>query len=73
MKAKYKESAPEMEWLVMDVMDMRDLPDTSFDIAIDKGTSFTLDVHLITQLKMTRLPDSGTMDAIMVHAPPSPL
>lgn len=39
MKEKYGQSAPEMEWLVMDVMDMKDLPDASFDVAIDKGTT----------------------------------
>jgi len=38
MQAKYKETAPEMEWKVMDVMDMQDFPDASFDVAIDKGT-----------------------------------
>jgi len=39
MQAKYKETAPEMEWKVMDVMDMQDFPDASFDVAIDKGRS----------------------------------
>merc|ERR1711879_244761 len=38
MKQKYKETAPDMDWLVMDVMDMKELPDASFDVAIDKGT-----------------------------------
>jgi hypothetical protein len=37
MKQKYKDTAPDMDWLVMDVMDMKELPDASFDVAIDKG------------------------------------
>jgi ubiquinone/menaquinone biosynthesis C-methylase UbiE len=39
MKQKYKETAPDMDWLVMDVMDMKELPDASFDVAIDKGAA----------------------------------
>jgi hypothetical protein len=39
MKLKYKDTAPDMGWLVMDVMDMKELPDASFDVAIDKGNS----------------------------------
>lgn len=38
MRKKCGEEMPEMDWLVMDVLDMSQFPDASFDVAIDKGT-----------------------------------
>ncbi|KAL0210039.1 hypothetical protein P9112_010123 [Eukaryota sp. TZLM1-RC] len=37
MREKYKESAPELEWVTMDVRKL-DFPSESFDIVLDKGT-----------------------------------
>ncbi|KAL6073733.1 Endothelin-converting enzyme 2 [Balamuthia mandrillaris] len=37
MKERYEATMPEMQWHVMDVLDMS-YPDASFDVAIDKGT-----------------------------------
>ncbi|KAI0794493.1 S-adenosyl-L-methionine-dependent methyltransferase [Fomes fomentarius] len=37
MRHKHEESAPEMEWLEMDIRDLK-FEDGSFDVAIDKGT-----------------------------------
>ena len=38
MKEKCKETCPELEWRVMDVLDLTFTPEESFDFAIDKGT-----------------------------------
>ncbi|KAF7316464.1 Methyltransf-25 domain-containing protein [Mycena indigotica] len=37
MRARHAEKRPELEWLEMDVRDLK-FPDASFDVAIDKGT-----------------------------------
>ncbi len=42
MKSKYESTAPEMSWVVMDAMDMKEFADASFDIAIDKGECFLI-------------------------------
>merc|ERR1711934_581702 len=41
MKGKFADKA-ELEWKVMDVRDMRELPQAGFDYAIDKGTMDSL-------------------------------
>eukprot|EP01088_Endostelium_zonatum_P017681 TRINITY_DN5341_c0_g1_i2.p1 TRINITY_DN5341_c0_g1~~TRINITY_DN5341_c0_g1_i2.p1 ORF type:complete len:227 (+),score=42.74 TRINITY_DN5341_c0_g1_i2:27-683(+) len=38
MKEKHKEDCPELEWQVMDVLDLTFTPEEQFDFAIDKGT-----------------------------------
>jgi ubiquinone/menaquinone biosynthesis C-methylase UbiE len=37
MKEKHQESRPGMEWLEMDIRDLK-FDDASFDVALDKGT-----------------------------------
>jgi SAM-dependent methyltransferase len=38
MKARHDIARPKMEWRVMDMTDLSDLSDTSFDVVIDKAT-----------------------------------
>ncbi len=40
---------PKLTWLVGDVMDMKGIPDASFDVALDKGTLDALMVCLHLQ------------------------
>ena len=38
MSERNTEKRPEMEWHVMDITDMSELADNTFDLAIDKST-----------------------------------
>merc|ERR1712070_291943 len=42
MSSKYSKQKPELQWVVMDVCDMKQFKDESFDFVIDKGTLDTL-------------------------------
>jgi len=63
MQSKYA-SLDGVEWIVMDVMDMREFPHASFDVVLEKGT---LDALLVGEKDPWRLSSEAedVVDAVL--------